>query len=47
MLIGTTGSGKSEVLRTLILSLAATHHPDQDNLLLTDFKGGSTFLGME
>ena len=25
MLIGTTGSGKSEFLRTLILSLAATH----------------------
>lgn len=47
MLIGTTGSGKSEFLRTLILSLAATHHPDQVNFLLTDFKGGSTFLGME
>ncbi|MUL82860.1 MULTISPECIES: type VII secretion protein EccCa [unclassified Mycolicibacterium] len=47
MLIGTTGSGKSEFLRTLILSLVATHHPDQINLLLTDFKGGSTFLGME
>jgi type VII secretion protein EccCa len=47
MLIGTTGSGKSEFLRTLILSLAATHHPEQVNLLLTDFKGGSTFLGME
>jgi type VII secretion protein EccCa len=47
MLIGTTGSGKSEFLRTLLLSLVATHHPDQVNLLLTDFKGGSTFLGME
>ncbi|OBI21794.1 type VII secretion protein EccCa [Mycobacterium sp. E2462] len=47
MLIGTTGSGKSEFLRTLILSLVALHHPDQVNLLLTDFKGGSTFLGME
>lgn len=47
MLIGTTGSGKSEFLRTLILSLVATTHPDQVNLLLTDFKGGSTFLGME
>ncbi|MBS4728058.1 type VII secretion protein EccCa [Mycobacterium sp. SM1] len=47
MLIGTTGSGKSEFLRTLILSLVATHHPDQVNVLLTDFKGGSTFLGME
>jgi len=47
MLIGTTGSGKSEFLRTLILSLVALHHPDQVNLLLADFKGGSTFLGME
>ncbi|MBS9532800.1 type VII secretion protein EccCa [Mycobacterium sp. M1] len=47
MLIGTTGSGKSEFLRTLILSLVATHDPHQVNLLLTDFKGGSTFLGME
>lgn len=47
MLIGTTGSGKSEFLRTLLLSLVATHDPHQVNLLLTDFKGGSTFLGME
>lgn len=47
MLIGTTGSGKSEFLRTLLLSLVAMHHPNQVNLLLTDFKGGSTFLGME
>jgi len=47
MLIGTTGSGKSEFLRTLILSAVAMTHPDQLNLLLTDFKGGSTFLGME
>ncbi|MGB9303409.1 MAG: FtsK/SpoIIIE domain-containing protein, partial [Mycobacterium sp.] len=47
MLIGTTGSGKSEFLRTLILSLVAMTHPDQVNLMLTDFKGGSTFLGME
>ncbi|PSX88614.1 type VII secretion protein EccCa, partial [Escherichia coli] len=27
--------------------LVAMTHPDQVNLLLTDFKGGSTFLGME
>ncbi len=47
MLIGTAGSGKSEFLRTLILSLAAMTHPDQVNLLLTDFRDGSTFLGME
>ncbi|MGO8771136.1 MAG: type VII secretion protein EccCa [Mycobacterium sp.] len=47
MLVGTAGSGKSEFLRTLILSLVAMTHPDQVNLLLTDFRDGSTFLGME
>ncbi len=47
MLVGTVGSGKSEFLRTLLLSLVATHHPDQVNLLLVDYTGGSTFSGME
>ncbi|WP_024800334.1 type VII secretion protein EccC [Nocardia sp. BMG51109] len=45
--IGATGSGKSEFLRTLVLSMLATHSPDQLNLVLVDFKGGATFLGME
>ncbi|MBU3066404.1 type VII secretion protein EccCb [Nocardia sp. NEAU-G5] len=45
--IGATGSGKSEFLRTLVLSLVATHTPDQLNLVLIDFKGGATFLGFE
>lgn len=45
--IGATGSGKSEFLRTLVLSLLATHSPDQLNLVLVDFKGGATFLGMD
>ncbi|MEV6771318.1 type VII secretion protein EccCa [Nocardia sp. NPDC051030] len=45
--IGATGSGKSEFLRTLILSMVATHSPDQLNLVLVDFKGGATFLGMD
>ncbi|MFH4233656.1 FtsK/SpoIIIE domain-containing protein, partial [Acinetobacter baumannii] len=45
--IGATGSGKSEFLRTLVLSLLATHSPDQLNLVLVDFKGGATFLGLE
>ncbi|MEC3920344.1 type VII secretion protein EccCa [Nocardia sp. CDC160] len=45
--IGATGSGKSELLRTLILSLATTHSPDQLNLVLVDFKGGATFLGLD
>ena len=38
---GTTGSGKSEFLRTLAAALAAAHPPDRVNLLFIDFKGGS------
>ncbi|WP_345001931.1 type VII secretion protein EccCa, partial [Tsukamurella soli] len=45
--IGATGSGKSEFLRTLVLSLVATHSPESLNLILVDFKGGATFLGLE
>jgi len=41
--VGATGSGKSELLRTLVLALAATHPPDRLNLVLVDFKGGATF----
>ncbi|RMI29517.1 type VII secretion protein EccCa [Nocardia stercoris] len=47
MCIGATGSGKSEFLRTLVLSAVATHSPDVLNLLLVDFKGGATFLGFD
>ncbi|MEV3976955.1 type VII secretion protein EccCa, partial [Streptomyces sp. NPDC050698] len=45
--IGATGSGKSEFLRTLVLGLIATHSPNALNLVLIDFKGGATFLGLE
>ncbi|MEU7766905.1 type VII secretion protein EccCa [Nocardia sp. NPDC049190] len=45
--IGATGSGKSEFLRTLVLSLVTTHSPDLLNLVLVDFKGGATFLGLD
>ena len=45
--IGATGSGKSEFLRTLVLSMVTTHSPDALNLVLVDFKGGATFLGLE
>ncbi|WOC11323.1 type VII secretion protein EccCa [Gordonia sp. MP11Mi] len=45
--VGATGSGKSELLRTLVLGLMATHSPDELNLVLVDFKGGATFLGLE
>ena len=44
--IGATGSGKSELLRTLVLGLAATHSPEDLNVVLVDFKGGATFLGL-
>ena len=46
LLIGATGSGKSEVLRTMVLALALTHSPEQLNFVLVDFKGGATFAGM-
>ena len=47
LLIGATGSGKSELLRTLVCGLAATHSSEILNLVLVDFKGGATFIGME
>ncbi|MFI5492931.1 type VII secretion protein EccCa [Actinoplanes sp. NPDC051859] len=47
LIIGATGSGKSELLRTLVCALAATHSSEILNLVLVDFKGGATFLGMD
>lgn len=47
ILIGATGSGKSEMLRTLVLSLALTHPSERLNMLLVDYKGGAAFLGFE
>ncbi|MFV0426173.1 MAG: type VII secretion protein EccCa [Beutenbergiaceae bacterium] len=46
LIIGATGSGKSEVLRTLVLALAMTHSSEELNFVLVDFKGGATFAGM-
>jgi S-DNA-T family DNA segregation ATPase FtsK/SpoIIIE len=43
LVAGTTGSGKSELLRTLITSLAATVDMQRVNFLLVDYKGGSAF----
>ncbi len=42
--IGATGSGKSELLRTIALGMMAHNSPEALNLLLVDFKGGATFL---
>ncbi|MGW7672681.1 type VII secretion protein EccCa [Streptomyces sp. NPDC054775] len=47
LLIGATGSGKSELLRTLVMGLVTTHSSQVLNLVLVDFKGGATFLNME
>ena len=44
--IGATGSGKSEFLRTLVLGMITTHSSAALNLILVDFKGGATFLGL-
>ncbi|WP_140995573.1 FtsK/SpoIIIE domain-containing protein [Arthrobacter agilis] len=41
LVAGTTGSGKSELLRTLVLGLALNQPPDNLTLLLIDYKGGA------
>lgn len=44
---GRTGSGKSYFLRAIVLGLVAKYGPDKVALILADFKGGATFLGMD
>jgi len=46
LVIGATGSGKSELLRTLVIGLAVTHSSETLNFALIDFKGGATFAGL-
>jgi S-DNA-T family DNA segregation ATPase FtsK/SpoIIIE len=46
IVVGATGSGKSELLRTLVTGLAATHPPDVLSFVLVDFKGGAAFAGL-
>ena len=43
LVAGTTGSGKSELLRTLVAGLARSHPPDELTFLLVDYKGGAAF----
>jgi S-DNA-T family DNA segregation ATPase FtsK/SpoIIIE len=43
LVAGTTGSGKSELLQTLIAGLAMQHPPDRCSFLLVDYKGGAAF----
>ena len=40
LVAGTTGSGKSEVLQTYILSMATLYHPYEVGFVIIDFKGG-------
>lgn len=40
LVAGTTGSGKSEIVQSYILSLAVNFHPHQVGFLLIDYKGG-------
>ena len=43
LVAGTTGSGKSELLQTIIASLAVANRPDEMTFVLIDYKGGSAF----
>lgn len=43
LVAGTTGSGKSELLRTMVLGAALHHDPDRVHFLLVDYKGGAAF----
>ncbi len=46
LVAGTTGSGKSEFLRTLVVSFAATVDAEHLAFVLVDYKGGSAFDGL-
>ncbi|WP_375492705.1 FtsK/SpoIIIE domain-containing protein [uncultured Jatrophihabitans sp.] len=43
LVAGTTGSGKSELLQTIIASLAYGNRPDEFTFVLIDYKGGAAF----
>ena len=43
LVAGTTGAGKSELLRTLVVALALHNRPDDLAFVLVDYKGGAAF----
>jgi S-DNA-T family DNA segregation ATPase FtsK/SpoIIIE len=43
VLVGATGSGKSELLRSLVAGLASRHAPEELAFVLVDYKGGAAF----
>ena len=47
LVAGTTGSGKSELLQTLVASLAVVNAPDTMTFVLVDYKGGAAFRDVE
>ena len=47
LLIGQTGSGKSELLRAIIAGLAISYSPDEVNFVLVDYKGGLELRAFE
>ena len=42
LIAGTSGSGKSELLQTLVAALASAHPPDRCTFLFIDYKGGAS-----
>lgn len=40
LVAGTTGSGKSEIMQSYILSMATLYHPHEVGFIIIDFKGG-------
>lgn len=47
LVAGTTGAGKSELLRTWVAALAVAHPPTAVTFLLVDYKGGAAFGACE
>jgi S-DNA-T family DNA segregation ATPase FtsK/SpoIIIE len=43
LIAGTTGAGKSELLQSIVASLAVANRPDAMTFVLIDYKGGSAF----
>jgi len=43
LIAGTTGAGKSELLRSLVTSMAVQQPPDELAFVLIDYKGGAAF----
>ncbi|MEQ1702997.1 MAG: FtsK/SpoIIIE domain-containing protein, partial [Ilumatobacteraceae bacterium] len=47
LIAGTTGAGKSELLRSLVVGMALHAGPTHLNFVLVDYKGGATFDACE